>query len=67
MKPGDLVALKKSKVPVVGIVLEIFDDLDKTEPWVRVLFTSRNNIFQWVKKSGLVILENKKQETKRGT
>ncbi len=62
MKPGDLVTLKKSKAQAIGIVTEIFEDLSEQDPWVRVLFTHPAETYQWVKMSGLVLIESKKMK-----
>ena len=56
MKPGDLV--KISKYGSIGIVTEIFDDLNPKEPWVRVLFTHPAQTYQWCKLSGLALIKN---------
>jgi len=48
----------------MGIIVEIFDDLGKEDPWVRILFTHPVETYQWVKKKGLlVVTENTKKET----
>jgi len=54
VQPGDLVRSVKFKS--IGIITEIFDDLDKENPWVRVLFTHPTRTYQWCKKSGLTKL-----------
>ena len=43
----------------MGIITEIFDDLDKENPWIRVLFTHPTKTYQWCKKSGLTKLDKK--------
>tara|TARA_R110002020_G_scaffold350031_1_gene563482 strand:- start:8984 stop:9133 length:150 start_codon:yes stop_codon:yes gene_type:complete len=40
----------------MGIVTEIFEDLGEDNPWVRVLFTHPTETYQWVKKSGLILI-----------
>ncbi len=62
MKPGDLVTLKKSKSQAIGIVTEIFADLSAHEPWVRVLFTHPAETYQWVKISGLMLIEEREMK-----
>jgi hypothetical protein len=52
MKPGDLV--RSTRYGRMGIVVEIFDDLNKDNPWVRVLFTYPAQTYQWCKMSGLL-------------
>ena len=52
MKPGDLV--RSERYNQIGIVIEIFDDLNKDNPWVRVLFTHPTQAYQWCKMSGLL-------------
>lgn len=59
MKLGDLVKSNKFK-DSIGIVVEIFDDLGKDNPWVRVLFTNPVETYQWVKKDTLTLAENNK-------
>lgn len=62
MQPGDLVKLKKSGFDSIGIVIEIFDDINKDEPWVRVLFTHPSETYQWVKMSGLMLACDEKEK-----
>ena len=62
MKPGDLVQSIKHNNSM-GIVTEIFADLGEENPWVRVLFTRPSKTYQWVKKSGLIIVT---EEHKKG-
>ena len=54
MRRGDLVEAIKHKS--IGAVTEIFDDLDSSNPWVRVLFTHPKETYQWVKADGLVVI-----------
>jgi len=66
VKPGDLVKSKKNKNSI-GIVMEIFDDLDKDNPWVRVLFTNPTETYRWCKIDGLTIIsEDSKKEEDHG-
>jgi hypothetical protein len=58
VKRGDLVLAKKFKS--IGIIVEIFDDLSKDNPWIRVLFTTPQETYQWCKKSGLTVIDNKR-------
>ena len=52
MEVGDLV--RWSKTDQIGIVLDIFGDLDPEDPWVRVMFQKENlQTFQWCKISSL--------------
>jgi hypothetical protein len=44
----------------MGVVVEIFGDLDKNNPWIRVLFTHPSKTYQWVKEEGLEIIEKRK-------
>jgi len=55
MKKGDLVRVYKHGA--IGLVVELFDDLDSEDPWVRVAFTHPNPTTQWVKRSGLEIIK----------
>ena len=45
----------------MGVVIEIFSDLDPKNPWVRVLFTHPKETYQWCKLSGLEILNPEKE------
>ena len=56
MKPGDLV--KSKRFNSVGVILEIFSDLDPANPWVRVLFTHPKETYQWCRVNGLEILKS---------
>lgn len=58
MKPGDLVRI--SKHGSIGIVTELFDDLNPKDPWIRVLFTHPTQTYQWCKLGGLELI---KEET----
>jgi hypothetical protein len=58
MKPGDLV--QSARYGQIGIIIEIFDDLDKDNPWVRVLFTHPTQTYQWCKMGSLIF--TKKEE-----
>jgi len=58
VEPGDLVKILRFNR--MGIVIEIFDDLDKANPWVRVLFTTPEETYQWCKKEGLILVSKKK-------
>lgn len=55
MKQGDLV--KSSRLNSIGIVMEVFDDLDPSNPWIRVRFTHPRESDQWCKKSTLVVIQ----------
>ena len=57
VKPGDLVESVRYKR--IGIVTEVFDELDLNNPWVRVLFTHPVETYQWCKKEGLTIISKK--------
>jgi len=59
MDKGDLVKL--IKVDSIGVILEVFGDLDPKNPWVRVLFTHPAETYQWCRISGLELV--KKKET----
>jgi len=59
VKRGDLV--KSLKFQSIGVVVEIFGDLDKTNPWIRVLFTHPTETYQWVKAAGLEIIDKRKE------
>jgi hypothetical protein len=55
---GDLV--KSKKFNAMGIIVEIFGDLDPENPWIRVLFTSPVSGDQWCRKSSLILISTKK-------
>jgi len=58
MKPGDLV--KSVQYRRIGIITEIFEDLDSSNPWIRVLFTHPVETYQWCKMSALVLVSEQK-------
>jgi len=51
VKPGDLV--RTIKGDRIGIVVEIFSDLDADNPWIRVRWTHPYTAFEWCKPQGL--------------
>lgn len=59
MKLGDLVKSTKT-AGTIGIVVEIFEDLGEADPWIRVLFTHPTETYQWVKRTGLTLVKEKK-------
>ena len=61
MKLGDLVRSKKYRA--IGIVVDIFDDLNPNEPWIRVRFTHPADTFQWCKGAGLETLPMEKNSS----
>jgi hypothetical protein len=64
VKLGDLVKTTKND-KTIGIIVEIFDDLAKDNPWVRVLFTHPQETYQWVKMNGLLLVTDKTQKPKK--
>ena len=58
VKTGDLVRIYKHGA--IGIVTEVFADLNPDDPWIRVLFTHPTQSYQWCKGTGLEVL--KKEE-----
>ena len=62
MKVGDLV--RWSKTDQIGIVLDIFGDLDPDDPWVRVMFQRTDQqTFEWCKISSLDPIKKEGAET----
>jgi len=59
VKVGDLVVSKRFNA--MGIVVEIFDDLGKSDPWIRVLFTNPSNTYQWCKLKGLTLATEERE------
>tara|TARA_R110000823_G_scaffold196143_3_gene327496 strand:- start:152 stop:382 length:231 start_codon:yes stop_codon:yes gene_type:complete len=57
MKSGDLIKSRKSTT--IGIVVDIFGDLNPGDPWVRVLFTHPTHVYRWCKMSSLTIVQKK--------
>lgn len=58
MKQGDLVkAIKHNNS--IGIVMEVFSDLNSENPWVRVLFTHPSKTYRWVKEDGLKLIKER--------
>ena len=60
MKKGDLV--KAHRHNQIGIVVEVFGDLNPEHPWVRVLFVNPEETYRWYKLSGLVLATKKDEE-----
>jgi|TARA_R100000664_G_scaffold13382_1_gene21419 hypothetical protein len=58
MKPGDLVKL--NKLNSMGVIVEVFAELDEGNPWVRVLFTHPKETYQWCRANGLTVLQKEK-------
>jgi len=59
MEVGDLVRWFKTNQ--IGIILDIFGDLDPDDPWVRVMFQKENQqIFKWCKISSLVPIKKRR-------
>jgi len=62
MEVGDLVRWFKTNQ--IGIILDIFGDLDPEDPWVRVMFQKENQqTFQWCKISSLEPIKKEGAET----
>ena len=57
VEPGDLV--KSKQHDRMGIVVEVFKDLDADNPWIRVLFTHPVQTYQWCKAEGLEVIKKK--------
>ena len=55
MNIGDLVRIYKHGA--IGVVTEIFDDLNPKDPWIRVAFTHPSHTYQWCKESGLEVIK----------
>ncbi len=55
MKKGDLVRSKKFNS--IGVIIEVFSDLDPKNPWVRVLFTHPKETYQWCRVNGLELIK----------
>jgi len=55
MKIGDLVQSNKLDKKV-GVIVDIFGDLNPNDPWVRVRWTSPEAAFEWCKINGLSLL-----------
>jgi mannose/cellobiose epimerase-like protein (N-acyl-D-glucosamine 2-epimerase family) len=55
MQIGDLVRSKKFPEKV-GVVVDIFKDLDPEKPWIRIRWTSPGHSYEWCKQPGLILL-----------
>lgn len=64
MEPGDLVKSKKHKA--MGIVIDVFGDLDPENRWVRVLFSGPPKTSQWCKEQTLTVV-SKSDSPKSGS
>tara|TARA_R110000751_G_scaffold88303_3_gene174578 strand:- start:546 stop:770 length:225 start_codon:yes stop_codon:yes gene_type:complete len=60
VKPGDLVTLINGNG--IGIIVDIFLDLDPINPWVRVRWTSPGDSYQWCKYQSLQMVKKKEGE-----
>jgi hypothetical protein len=58
---GDLVRLIKSNR--MGVVIEIFGDLDPENPWVRVAFSEPKQSYQWCRGNGLRVVKKEGAKT----
>lgn len=55
----------KKRVPKqMGVIVEIFSDLDPKNPWVRVLFTNPVETYQWCRAGGLEVVSTKEEMDK---
>ena len=61
MKPGDLVTFINGKG--IGIIIDIFGDLDPDNPWVRVRWTVAGDAYQWCKYQNLKVIKKKEDLT----
>jgi len=57
VKYGDLV--RSSRLNSIGVVVDIFGDLDPTNPWIKVHFTHPSQGYQWCKIETLTLVEKK--------
>ena len=58
MKVGDLV--RWSKTSQIGIIIDIFGDLDPVDPWIRVVFQKGDQqTFQWCKQTSLSVIKKR--------
>jgi len=55
MKKGDLV--RWAKTSQIGVVIDMFGDLDPENPWVQVVFHGKSQHTQWCKKDALVVIK----------
>jgi len=60
---GDLV--KVAKGCAMGVVVEVFADINERDPWIRVLFTHPTETYQWVKKSALRVVTAEELKQKK--
>jgi hypothetical protein len=60
MKRGDLV--RSIKFNSIGVIIEVFSDLDPKNPWVRVLFTHPKETYQWCRVNGLELVKKKNDD-----
>ena len=58
MKRGDLV--QSSRFNSIGVIMEVFDDLDAKNPWIRVMFTHPVETYQWCRANGLKLVSKGK-------
>jgi rRNA processing protein Gar1 len=51
VKPGDLIKTKTGNR--IGVIVEIFGDLDPKNPWIRIRWTHPQDAYEWCKQEGL--------------
>ena len=59
MKRGDLV--RSARFPSIGVIIEVFKDLDAKNPWIRVMFTYPTETYQWCRANGLEVVSEGKE------
>jgi|TARA_R110002020_G_scaffold18964_1_gene65716 hypothetical protein len=55
VSPGALVQARKGTR--MGIVVEVFPDLNPHDPWVRICWTHPKDTYEWCKLGGLEIVD----------
>lgn len=60
VKYGDLV--KSTRLNSIGVIIEVFEDLDPENPWVRVMFTHPKQGYQWCKMATLQQIDKKEED-----
>ncbi len=57
IKYGDLV--RSVRLNSIGVVVDVFGDLDPQNPWIKVHFTHPRQGYQWCKIETLVLIDKK--------
>jgi len=55
VKVGDLIKTKRGNR--LGIIIEVFSDLDLENPWIKVHWTHPKEAYEWCNRVGLLVVD----------